>query len=47
MLLTSLYEAVTEGAKSETALDGSVESHLMALAAEESRVTGKVVKVHD
>lgn len=47
MLLTSLYEAVTEGAKSETALEGSVESHLMALAAEESRVTGKVVKVHE
>ncbi len=47
MLLTSLYEAVTEGAKTATALEGSVESHLMALAAEESRVTGKVVKVHE
>ncbi len=47
MLLTSLYEAVTSGAVSETALEGSVESHLMALAAEESRVTGKVVKVHE
>lgn len=47
MLLTSLYEAVTEGATTATALEGSVESHLMALAAEESRVTGKVVKVHE
>ncbi len=47
MLLTSLYEAVTEGATTATALEGSVESHLMALAAEESRVTGRVVKVHE
>ncbi len=46
MLLTSLYDAVTKGSASETALEASVESHLMALAAEESRVTGRVIKVH-
>ena len=32
---------------SDTALERSVESHLLALAAEQSRKSGKVVFLHD
>ena len=45
MMIRSLYEGLTTGVM-ETTLEESIESHLMALAAEESRLTGKVVKVH-
>lgn len=45
MMIRSLYEGLTTG-EMETTLEESIESHLMALAAEESRLTGKVVKVH-
>ena len=45
-LVDSFYEVVVSGAKSGTSLESSVESHLMAVAAEESRKTGKVVYLH-
>ena len=37
---------VNPNAKIQTSLEASVESHLMALCAEESRKSGKVVKIH-
>ena len=46
MLIESLYEMAAEGKNAPTSLESSVESHLIALAAEESRKSGKVVKVH-
>lgn len=45
-LVDDFYEVVVNGQKSGTSLAGSVESHLMALASEESRKTGKVVFIH-
>lgn len=45
-LVDDFYEVVVNGQKSGTSLEGSVESHLMALASEESRKTGKVVFIH-
>lgn len=46
MLISDLYEAVTKGS-SKTTLSKSIESHLMAIYAEESRLNnGKVIKVH-
>ena len=45
-LVEDFYNILAHGAVSGTSLDGSVESHLIALAAEESRKTGEVVKVH-
>ncbi len=47
MLMDDLYKMVTQKAECSTTLEKSVESHLMALAAEKSRKTGKVVKVHE
>lgn len=46
MLIESLYEIAAFGKDAPTSLESSVESHLMALAAEESRKSGKVTKVH-
>ena len=45
MMIRALYEGLSTG-KMETTLEESIESHLMALAAEESRLTGEVVKIH-
>ena len=46
-LMQSLYDMLEGKATSATSLEGSVESHLMALCAEESRLAGgKLVKVH-
>lgn len=47
MLLSDLYKMGTEKTACSTTLEKSVESHLMALAAEKSRKSGKVVKVHE
>lgn len=47
MLLEDLYKMVTQKAECSTTLEKSVESHLMALAAEKSRKSGRVVKVHE
>ena len=44
-LCKQLYDMIKGGAKANTTLTASVESHLMALAAEESRKTGKPVKI--
>lgn len=46
MLIDSLYEAITKG-NSDTKLEDSIESHLMAIYAEESRLeNGKVISIH-
>ncbi len=45
-LVDDFYKILANGAVSGTSLDGSVESHLIALASEESRKTGKIIKVH-
>ncbi len=45
-LMASLYEVINGGAEASTTLEKSVESHLIALAAEESRKSGKVVFLH-
>ncbi|MBQ8684966.1 MAG: Gfo/Idh/MocA family oxidoreductase [Clostridia bacterium] len=42
-VVTALYRALTGEAETGTSLENSVESHLLALAAEESRKTGQVV----
>lgn len=47
LLVAKLYDIVSGNVDGNTTLDKSIESHLMALAAEESRLTNKVVKVHD
>lgn len=44
-LLDTLYDTVSDKCTSETSIERSVESHLMAIAAEKSRKTGKVVKI--
>ena len=46
LLVEDFYETVAKGKESATDLEGSVESHLIALAAEESRKSGQVVKLH-
>ena len=46
LLVDSFYEALANNAESSTSLVGSVESHLIALAAEESRKKGEVVYIH-
>lgn len=45
-ILLNLYNLACGKEEATTSLEESVESHLMALAAEESRRTGKVCKVH-
>ena len=47
MLVKDFYKALAVEEKLGTTLDRSVESHLMALAAEKSRRTGKVCSVHE
>ncbi len=46
IMVQELYDILEGKVKGETTLERSVESHLIALAAEESRKTDKVVKVH-
>ena len=45
-LVHSFYDMLDKGKTADTSLESSVESHLLALAAEESRKTGKIVRVH-
>jgi hypothetical protein len=45
-LIDSFYDVLTDTVKAETGLVQSVESHLIALAAEESRKSGEVIKLH-
>lgn len=44
-LIETLYGSVSGTCASETSLENSVESHLMAIAAEESRKTGKPINI--
>jgi hypoxanthine-guanine phosphoribosyltransferase len=46
MLVRDFYKALLGEEELGTTLDKSIESHLMALAAEKSRVTGLVFEVH-
>jgi len=46
MLVRDFYKALMGEEKLGTTLEGSVESHLMAIAAEKSRRSGEVCKVH-
>ena len=46
-LCDSLYAVINDGVVAGTSLESSVESHLMALAAEKSRKENIVVKVHE
>ncbi len=45
VMLMDLYDVLEGKGKPETTLEKSIESHLIALAAEESRKSGQVVKV--
>lgn len=46
-LVAELYDMLVENAPARSSLEASIESHLMAIAAEESRVAGgKIKKVH-
>lgn len=47
MIVRSLYDVLSQGARSDTSLEKSVESHWIALAAEESRKSGKAVRLQD
>lgn len=47
MLVRDFYDMLEGKIKVGTSLEASIESHLMALAAEDSRKTGRVVRVHD
>ena len=47
MLVRDFYKALLGEEELGTTLDKSIESHLMALAAEKSRLSGAVCKVHD
>jgi len=46
LLVRDFYLALEGGADAQTTIEKSVESHLMALAAEKSRKCGETVKVH-
>ena len=46
MMVGDFYDALCGKGSLGTSLDRSIESHLMALAAEKSRVTGEACKVH-
>ncbi len=46
LMLAELYEVLEGNSNPETTIERSVESHLIALAAEEARRSGKTVSVH-
>lgn len=46
LLVRDFYKALTEAGDAQTTLEKSIESHLMALAAEKSRKTGEKIHVH-
>ncbi len=46
-LIDDFYDVVAFGKEPKTSLSASVESHLIAIASEESRKSGRVIKVHD
>ena len=45
-LVDTFYDVLAGNGDADTSLERSIESHLMALAAEESRVSGAVVRLH-
>ena len=47
MMVRDFYKALCGDGELGTTLDKSIESHLIALTAEKSRLTGKVYNVHD
>lgn len=47
MMVKDFYKALCGDGELGTTLDKSIESHLIALTAEKSRITGKVYSVHD
>ena len=47
LLVQDFYQALTGETDAETTLEKSIESHLMALAAEKSRKSGKTVKLRE
>ncbi len=46
-IINALYEILSGRGTEETSLDKSVESHLMSIAAEDARLSGKVVNLRD
>ena len=46
LLIADFYTALEGDTDAKTTLEKSIESHLMALAAEKSRKKGETVKVH-
>lgn len=46
VLVETIYDMIFNGKEAPTSLENSVESHLIALAAEESRKSGKTVSIH-
>ncbi len=46
MMINALYEVLCGKGDDETSLENSVESHLMSIAAEESRIKGTAMPVH-
>lgn len=46
MLMNALYDMLCGNVEPETSLEKSLESHLMSIAAEESRISGKIITVH-
>ena len=46
LLIESLYDVLSNGSEAATGLAASVESHLIAIAAETSRKTGEIVYLH-
>ena len=47
LLIHDFYQALAGETDAKTTLEKSIESHLMALAAEKSRKLGKTIKVHE
>lgn len=47
MIISDLYQTITGGGEARSSLEASIESHLMGIAAEESRLLGgQLVQVH-
>lgn len=46
MLVEAFYDMVVNGKEAGTGLESSIESHLIALAAERSRMSGDIIKIH-
>ena len=47
LLIEDLYDIVSGKKEASTAIEKSIESHLMAFAAEQSRLENKIIKLHE